>query len=119
MALAAFLDRVGVGCRACNCKLALRQSLIDKGVRRSVAAFWLTVLDGALIVGPLLVLAVQMAREAGVIIQGFRDLKENGLGTPEWVSVVIFPLKLITAWALIFAPYGGGLLFHEFDGAPC
>ena len=47
-----------------------RQWLIDKGVRRSIAALLLTVLVGALIVGPLLVLAVQMAREAGALTVG-------------------------------------------------
>jgi predicted PurR-regulated permease PerM len=45
-----------------------RQWLIDKGVRRSIAAFLLTVLVGALIAGPLVVRAVQMAREASVIV---------------------------------------------------
>ena len=75
-----------------------RQWLIDKGVRRSIAALLLTVLVGALIVGPLLVLAVQMAREAGVIVQGFRDLKENGLSTPEWVSPLPFVGGYVAAW---------------------
>ena len=75
-----------------------RQWLIDKGVRRSIAAILLTVLVGALIVSPLLVLAVQMAREAGVIVQGFRDLKENGLSTPEWVSPLPFVGGYVAAW---------------------
>jgi hypothetical protein len=75
----------------------VRQWLIDKGVRRSTAAFLLTVLVGALIVGPLLVLAVQMAREAGVIVQGFRDLKEK-LSTPEWVSQLPFVGGYLAAW---------------------
>ena len=75
-----------------------RQWLIDKGVRRPIATFLLTVLVGALIVGPLLVLAVQMAREAGVIVQGFRDLKEIGLSTPDWVSQLPFVGSYLAAW---------------------
>src|SRR3982074_2885633 len=78
----------------------LREWLIHKVVRRSIAAFLLTVLVGVLIVGPLLILAVQMAREAGVIVQGFRDLKENGLSTPEWLSQLPFIGGYLTArWA--------------------
>src|SRR5260370_39827710 len=52
-----------------------RQWLIDKGVRRSIAAFLLTLLVGALIVSPLLVLAVRMARERGITGEGVRDVK--------------------------------------------
>jgi predicted PurR-regulated permease PerM len=42
----------------------VREWLIDKGVRTSNAAISLTLLVGMLIVGPLVVLAVQIAREA-------------------------------------------------------
>jgi predicted PurR-regulated permease PerM len=75
-----------------------RQWLIDKGVRRSIAASLLTVLVGALIVAPLLVLAFQMAREAGVIVQALRDLKEIGLSTPDWVSQLPFVGSYLAAW---------------------
>ena len=76
----------------------VRQGLTDKGVRRSIAAFSLTLVFGALIVGPLLVLAVQMAREAAVLVQGVRDLKENGLSTPEWVSQLPFVGGYAASW---------------------
>src|ERR1700740_783563 len=60
----------------------LREWLTAKGVRTSTAAISLAVLVGVLIVGPLIALAVQMAREAVVIVEGVRDLRESGLGTP-------------------------------------
>ena len=51
----------------------VRQWLIDQGVTRSIAALSLTLLGGTLIVGPLLILAVQMGREAVVIVQAVRQ----------------------------------------------
>lgn len=76
----------------------VRQWLIDQGVTRSIAALSLTLLGGTLIVGPLLILAVQMGREAVVIVQAVRDLKENGLGTPEWVGQLPFVGGILTSW---------------------
>jgi predicted PurR-regulated permease PerM len=75
-----------------------RQWLIEKGVRRSIAAILLTLLVGAMIVGPLLVLAIQMARETSLIVQGFRELKENGLSTPEWVPQLPIVGGYLAAW---------------------
>jgi predicted PurR-regulated permease PerM len=43
-----------------------------------------------LIVGPLVVLAIQIAREAVILVQAMRELRETGLATPDWVSQ--FPL---------------------------
>jgi predicted PurR-regulated permease PerM len=54
-------------------------------------AILLTVTVGTLIVGPLVViLAILIAREAVVLLQAMRELRETGLATPDWVSQ--FPL---------------------------
>ena len=76
----------------------VREWLIDKGMRTSNAAISLTLLVGMLIVGPLVVLAVQMAREAVVIVQGVRELRETGLGTPEWVPQLPFVGGYVASW---------------------
>ena len=68
----------------------VREWLTDKGVKTSNAASSLTLVVGVLIVGPLVILAVQMVREGVVIVQGVRELRENGLGTPEWVAQIPF-----------------------------
>ena len=51
-----------------------------------------------LIVGPLVVLAVQMAREAVVIVRGVRELRETGFGTPEWVPQLPFVGGYVASW---------------------
>ena len=76
----------------------VREWLTDKGMKRSNAAISLTFVFGVLIVGPLVVLAVQMAREGVVIVQGVRELRENGLGTPEWVAQIPFVGAYVASW---------------------
>lgn len=76
----------------------VREWLIYKGMRTPSAAISLTLLVGMLIVGPLLVLAFQMAREAVVIVQGVRELRETGLGTPEWVPQLPFVGGYLASW---------------------
>ena len=62
-----------------------REWLIRKGMTTSGAAISLTLLVGILIVGPLIVVAIEMAREAVVIVRTVQELREIGLGTPSWV----------------------------------
>jgi predicted PurR-regulated permease PerM len=76
----------------------VREWLTDKGVKTSNAASSLTLVVGVLIVGPLVILAVQMAREGVVIVQGVRELRENGLGTPEWVAQIPFVGGYVASW---------------------
>jgi predicted PurR-regulated permease PerM len=76
----------------------IRQWLIDKGMRAPTAAISLTGLVGILIVAPLLVLAVQMAREAVVIVHGVHELRESGLGTPDWVPQLPFIGGYAASW---------------------
>jgi predicted PurR-regulated permease PerM len=76
----------------------LREWLTAKGVRTSTAAISLAALVGILIVGPLVALAIQMAREAVVIVEGVRDLRESGLGTPDWVAQLPLIGDYAAAW---------------------
>jgi predicted PurR-regulated permease PerM len=76
----------------------VREWLIRKGVRPSSAAISLTLLVGILIVGPLIVLAVQMAREAIVVVQTMHELRETGLGTPGWAPQVPLVGEYVAAW---------------------
>jgi predicted PurR-regulated permease PerM len=53
---------------------------------------------GLLIVGPLILLAIQMAREASVVVETVRELRDSGLGTPEWVPQVPFVGAYVASW---------------------
>jgi predicted PurR-regulated permease PerM len=64
----------------------LREWLLRSSASPTATAVLLTLVVGLMIVGPLLIFAVQGAREAVLIIQWMRDMRETGLGTPEWLS---------------------------------
>ena len=76
----------------------LRQWLVRKGMMPSITAILLTLVVGILIIGPRIILAVQMAREAGGVIQIVRELSEAGLGTPEWVPQIPFVGIYVASW---------------------
>ena len=75
-----------------------REWLIRKGMTTSGAAISLTLLVGILIVGPLIVLAIEMARETVVIVRTVHELREIGLGTPSWVLQVPFLGDYVASW---------------------
>ena len=75
-----------------------REWLIRKGMSSSSAAISLTLLAGILIVGPLIVLAIAMAREALVVVRTLQELREVGLGTPLWVPQVPFLGEYMASW---------------------
>jgi predicted PurR-regulated permease PerM len=64
----------------------LRERLLRSSASPTATAVLLTLVVGLVIVGPLLIFAVQGARETVLIIQWMRDVRETGLGTPEWLS---------------------------------
>jgi predicted PurR-regulated permease PerM len=72
--------------------------LIRKGMSSSSAAISLTLLFGILLVGPLIVLAIAMAREALVVVRTLQELREVGLGTPVWVPQLPFVGEYMASW---------------------
>src|SRR5215470_11794494 len=76
----------------------IREWLIRKGIRPPVTAILLALFVALLIVGPLILIAVQLAREASVVVQTVRELGEVGLGTPEWVPQIPFIGIYVAAW---------------------
>lgn len=75
-----------------------REWLVGKGIRPSVAGILLAVVVGILIVAPLILLAVQMAREASLVVETLRQLREAGLGTPQWAPQLPFIGMYIASW---------------------
>jgi predicted PurR-regulated permease PerM len=64
----------------------LRVALARRGLRPDAIAALLTLLLAILLVLPLIGLGVEAARESGVIVQAVRDIRQNGLGTPDWLA---------------------------------
>jgi predicted PurR-regulated permease PerM len=58
----------------------------------------LTLLLALVLVLPLIGLGLEAARESGVIVQAVRDIRQNGLGTPDWLSQIPWAGDSVTAW---------------------
>jgi predicted PurR-regulated permease PerM len=67
-------------------------------MRPSVAGIMLALVVGILIIGPLILLAIQMAREASLVVETVRQLREAGLGTPQWVPQIPFIGIYVASW---------------------
>ena len=76
----------------------IREWLIRKRIRPSITAILFALFVALLIVGPLILMGVQLAREARVIVQTVRELGEVGLGTPDWVPQIPFIGIYLAAW---------------------
>src|ERR1700730_9562273 len=72
--------------------------LIRKGMSSSSAAISLTLFAGILLVGPLIILAIAMAKEALVVVRTLQELREVGLGTPVWVPQLPFVGEYMASW---------------------
>jgi predicted PurR-regulated permease PerM len=64
----------------------LRVALARRGLRPDAIAALLTLLLALVLVLPLISLGVEAARESGVIVEAVRDIRQNGLGTPDWLT---------------------------------
>ena len=53
-----------------------REWLVGKGMRPSGAGILLALVIGILIIGPLILLAIEMAREASVVVETVRQLRK-------------------------------------------
>jgi predicted PurR-regulated permease PerM len=64
----------------------LRIELARRGMRPDAIAGLLTLVLAIVLVLPLVGLGVEAARESGTIVQAVRDIRQNGLGTPDWLT---------------------------------
>src|SRR5947209_1908058 len=64
----------------------LRGALARRGLGATAIAALLTLLLGLVLVLPLIGLGVEAARESSVIAEAVRDIRQNGLGTPDWLT---------------------------------
>jgi len=64
----------------------LRVALARRGLRPDAIAALLTLVLALVLVLPLIVLGVEAAHDSIVIVQAVRDIRQNGLGTPDWLT---------------------------------
>jgi predicted PurR-regulated permease PerM len=64
----------------------LRQRLVHGSANATLPAVLLTAIIGLVIVGPLIIIGIEGAREGALVLQWARQAQEAGLGTPDWVS---------------------------------
>jgi predicted PurR-regulated permease PerM len=64
----------------------VRQALAGRGLRTSAVAVLLTCIVAVVLVLPLVGLGVEAARDGSAFVQWAENVRQNGLGTPEWVS---------------------------------
>jgi predicted PurR-regulated permease PerM len=76
----------------------LRQILVSRGMGETAIATLLTLAIAAFLVVPLIGIGVEAAHEREAITQWFRDVRQNGFGTPEWLSHVPYIGDRLASW---------------------
>jgi predicted PurR-regulated permease PerM len=76
----------------------LRQAFANRGMGKTGLAALLTFILAFLLVLPLIGLGFQAAHESGAFMQWVADVRQNGLGTPQWLSHVPLVGNSLTAW---------------------
>jgi predicted PurR-regulated permease PerM len=76
----------------------LRQGLARRGIGKTAVATLLTLVLAVVLVLPLIGLGIEAAREGDAIVQWVRDIRQNGLGTPEWLSRLPYLGNTVAVW---------------------
>jgi predicted PurR-regulated permease PerM len=76
----------------------LRETLARRGVGKTALATILTLILAVVLVLPLIGLGIQAAREAGATIQWLNDVRQNGIGPPDWLSHIPYLGSSLVAW---------------------
>lgn len=76
----------------------LRQWLARRGMGDTAVATILTLILAVVLVLPLIRLGVQAARDSGAIMRWAGDVREHGLGAPDWLSHVPYIGASAAAW---------------------
>ncbi len=76
----------------------LRQMLARRGMAKSALAALLTLILAVVLVLPLIGLGVQAAHESGAVMQWIGEVRQNGLGTPQWLAHLPLVGNSLAAW---------------------
>jgi predicted PurR-regulated permease PerM len=85
----------------------LRHELARRGMGRTSAALLLTFILAVVLVMPLIAIGIEGVRDSHAVADWIRDVRQNGLGTPGWLShVPMFGESLTSWWETNLAPPG-------------
>ena len=76
----------------------IRVALARRHLGATAIAALLTLVLAVVLVLPLIGLGIEAARESSVIVQAVRDIRQNGLGTPDWLSHIPFAGDYVANW---------------------
>jgi predicted PurR-regulated permease PerM len=76
----------------------LRAALAGRGLGKTAVAAVLTLVIAIVLVLPLIGFGVEVARDGGAFVAWVRDVRANGLGTPDWVAHLPFGGEALAAW---------------------
>ena len=91
----------------------LRQALARRGMRPSAIAGLLTLVLALVLVLPLIGLGIEAVHDSGALVRWANDVRQNGLGTPTWLSHLPYVGKAVASWwqANLAAPGAARALF--------
>jgi predicted PurR-regulated permease PerM len=76
----------------------LRQSLVARQMGETAIATLLTLALAAFLVVPLIGIGIEAANERATIAHWLHDIRENGLGTPDWLSHLPYIGDRLATW---------------------
>lgn len=95
----------------------LRDGLARRGMGKTAVASLLTLVLAVVLVLPLIRLGIKTADDSGTLVQLMRDIRQNGLGTPDWLSHLPYIGNTAAAWwrANLAEPGAAGALFGRVE----
>ena len=93
-----FIPALAWACVLAIATWPLRKRLARHGMRPEAIAALLTLTLALALVLPMIALGVEAARESSVIVEAVRDIRQNGLGTPDWLMHLPFVGDSVANW---------------------
>ncbi|HEY1544300.1 MAG TPA: AI-2E family transporter [Xanthobacteraceae bacterium] len=102
-----FLPALAWACVLAIATWPLRHGLARRGMGRTSAALLLTLVLAVVLVTPLIAIGFEGVRDSHALAEWLRDVRQSGLGTPDWLShIPIFGESINSWWQTNLAPPG-------------
>jgi predicted PurR-regulated permease PerM len=76
----------------------LRQTLVRHGMGNTAVASLLTLVLAVVLVVPLIWLGFRAGHEGGAFMEWVKDVREHGLGTPDWLASIPYIGNSVATW---------------------
>ena len=93
-----FLPALAWACVLAIATWPLRQGLHRRGLGKTAIAAVLTLVLAVALVLPLIGLGIEAAHESGALMQWIGDVRQHGLGTPQWLAHLPLVGNSAAAW---------------------